>query len=907
MNKVFLRILLLCLWIGSTGKGVFALGNEPLVADSIAVYLKTGKGFLGQGKYSEAYELLSGASSICCPTSPEDTLMVYLQLEAGLAAYLMGEPKLASEHYQVVLERKDLADRTSPRTQMDANYRMGIAFRELGDLYLAIDYLEDALHLAELGEKDNMDIGKCNNALGNLQIRLRNFPAALRNYQDAKEIIALKFGPEHPHVASILGNMGMAYQELDSFLAALGAHFDALTIREKVLRRNHPTIALNHNNLGDAYLAMGNLEVAEFHYLKSLEIWQSELGPDHINVAIANYNLGDVYRGRKEWLPALEAYQNAIYKLDPEHTTIQWDAENLGTEPRSYTIYLEALRRKASLLREMGKAEDDLSLIRDHFDIYEAIHHLILEMRKGFKRESSSRELVAISLGAYEEAVQTCIDLSLSVSDGQKWDRNALNYAEAAKGVSLDAAIGTRNALKFDGPLAKLVERENEVQEEINGIQLAVDQMRKSGLGNPDSLFAMLSEFKSKYNTLIDSIKHQFPEYYELKHQSKEEWSLSWLQEMDQKTALLSYFVGEDSLFGFGILQGQIYVQNLLAKEDLWNLVEGFRNALVNRKPFWESNENLSRAILWPLLEQLGNIEFERMVIFRDGCLEYIPFEVLLVGDREDDGMLIEQVPISYGYSLRSYFRDRGAMNSPQSYLGFARGFEEGYETGEEKLTALPNAVEEVSEAGKLFAGKSFFNEDATESNLRNESGQGGILHLATHALLDDSNPLFSRLILGEEKGSEKKNDGNLYAYELFDLNIGAELAILSACNTGNGKLQSGEGMMSLARGFVYAGCPSILMNHWAASDRESALIIADFLNFLSEGMDKDIALQQAKLGYLRNADEVRSHPYFWAGLGLIGDARPMDLQHANEIPWFWLIGVIGLVLIGIIFLKFKR
>lgn len=907
MNKVFLRLLLLCLWLSSTGKGVFALDNDPLIADSVGVYLKTGKGLLGQGKYSEAYQLLSEATQVCCLPSPEDTLMVYLQLEAGLAAYLMGEPKLASEHYQVVLDRIDLTDRTSPRTLIDANYRMGIAFRELGDLYLAIDFLEDALHLAELGEEGNMDIGKCNNALGNLQIRLRNFPAALRNYQDAKEIIALKFGAGHSHVASILGNMGMAYQELDSFPAALSAHFAALAIRKKVLRNNHPTIALNHNNLGDAYLAMGDLEVAEFHYRKSLEMWQSELGPDHINIAIANYNLGDVHRGRKEWVQALEAYQQAIFKLDPEHATVQWDAENLGTEPRSYTIYLEALRRKASLLREMGMAEGDMSLLRDHFSIYEDIHHLILEMRKGFKRESSSRELVAISLGAYEEAVQTCIDLSASASGEQGWGRSALNFAEAAKGVSLDAAIGTRNALRFDGPLAGLVEREKVIQENINGTQLAIDQLRKSREGKPDSLFEILSEFKSDYNTLVDSIKHQFPDYYELKHQSKEEWSLSWLEEIDLETALLSYFVGEDSLFGFGIVRGQIFVQNLLSKEDLWKLVEEFRNALVNRKPFWEKNELLSEAILWPLLDQFGKNDFQRMVIFRDGCLEYIPFEVLLVGNREEDGMLIEQVPISYGYSLRSYFRDRGEMKTPQNYLGFARAFERGYKTEEETLSALPNAVEEVKNAGDLFTGMSFFNEDATESALRRESGQGGILHLATHALLDDGNPLFSRLILGEEKGDEQTADGSLYTYELFDLNIGAELAILSACNTGNGQLQSGEGMMSLARGFVYAGCPSILMNHWAASDRESALIISDFLGFLSEGVDKDRALQQAKLGYLKNADEVRSHPYFWAGLGLIGDARPMNLEQASEIPWFWLIGVVALVLIGITIMKFKR
>lgn len=869
----------------STGKGVFASYEGPMTADSLGQRLGAGKGLIGQGKYAEAYELLANTVDFAIASAGHDTLLIYLQLEAGLAAYLMGEPAKANDHYKAVLADEELAMQTSYRTVMDANYRIGIAYRELGDLYLAIDYLEEALHLAKQGPQQNMDIGKCQNALGNLQIRLRNYGTALDHYREAKEIIAEKFGPEHLHVGSILGNMGMAYQEIDSFQASLESHFAALAIRKKRLRENHPTIALNHNNLGDAYLAMGRLDEAEDQYKMSMEMWKGELGPDHVNVAIAHYNLGDIHRERKEWIPALDSYQQAIHILDPEHTTDNWLHEKKGREPRSYVIYLDAMRRKASTIRAMYKAENTAKEVYTISYYYQDLHDLILEMRKGFQREASSRELVGISLGIYEEAIQTCIDRSLYRQDDY---REALNYAEAAKGVSLDAALNSQDALRFTGPLAILVNREKDIKEKINGTKLAVELARKQGKVELDSIFNELSQAKEAYNKFVDTLKRNYPDYYELRHQGQENWSLSWLDEMQEGTALISYFIGEDSIYGFGVVREQVFAFNLMAKSELTQRVEHLQNALKNRKPLGKQAEELAELILLPVLAKLDWAKYDRLVIFRDGCLEYIPFEVLPY----EGEYLIQRFPISYGYSIRSYFHERGPMRLPQGYLGFARGF-----TGEssmEELAALPYAVEEVEEAADLFDGKMFLDDEASENTLRLEAERGGILHFATHALLDDRNPLYSKLLLSGNDEGIMENDGNLYTYEIFDLDLGAELAILSACNTGNGQLQSGEGMMSLARGFVYAGCPSILMNHWAASDRESGVIIKDFLGYLGEGMEKDIALQQAKVDYLDKADEIKSHPYFWAGLGLIGDSRPMNIESNGGGDWIWWLLVLG-------------
>ncbi len=922
----------------STGKGVFASGDGGMQQDSAQQEqtdsarleqqdsawqnLQSGKGLIGQGKYSEAYNLFANTLQSFSPSMPDDTLLVYLQLEAGLASYLMGAPETATRHYKTILkEEEKWAGRVSPRVWIDANYRLGIAYRELGDLYLAIDYLEAALQQANLGPEKNMDIGKCHNALGNLQIRLRNYELALGHYREAKGIIADKFGPEHLHVASVLGNMGLAYQELDSFQASLDAHFAALEIREKVLRKGHPTIALNHNNLGDTYLAMGELDRAEGEYKTSMDQWRRALGPDHINIAIAEYNLGDVLKQRGEWFLALEAYQRAINVLDPGHATVNWMVEKSGMEPRSYVIYLDALRRKAATLRAMdgvGEIHLDPYLIAG---IYQDLHRLVLEMRKGFQREASSRELVSISLGIYEEAIQSCL-VPVDSADDQSRILTALNYAEAAKGVSLDAALNSQEALKFTGPVASLVNREKEIQERITGTKLAIDDARSADPGSLDSLNRVLAESRTSYNELMDSLKYNFPDYYELKHQGQEEWSLSWLAEMEEGTALISYFIGVDSVYGFAAVQGQVFALNLISREELERRVEELRMALTNRKAITALAEELGAMILTPLLAEMDGAAFDRLVIFRDGYLEYIPFDILPLAG----GYLIEKFPLSYGYNIRSYFRDQRPLKSPQNYLGFARSFSgdtyrnasKGKVGGKREvgkgpksrdvigLAELPFALEEVKDAEDLLVGRIFLDGEASETALRKHAEQGGILHLATHALLDDRNPLYSKLLLAGDASGEMEKDGDLHAYELFALNLGSELTILSACNTGNGQLQSGEGMMSLARGFAYAGCPSILMNHWEASDRESGVIINDFLEYLAEGLEKDAALQKAKVDYLKNADEVRAHPYFWAGLGLVGNKRAMHLNRSGGLSGIWPVGVVGFVVLILVFIGFR-
>ena len=164
---------------------------------------------------------------------------------------------------------------------------------------------------------------------------------------------------------------------------------------------------------------------------------------------------------------------------------------------------------------------------------------------------------------------------------------------------------------------------------------------------------------------------------------------------------------------------------------------------------------------------------------------------------------------------------------------------------------------------------------------------------------------MLSKLVFYQDKDTIE--DGMLNAYELFGMDLNAGLAVLSACNTGTGKLMKGEGMMNLARGFIYAGVPGIVMTMWSVDDQSSAEIVESFYKYLDKGLSKDEALRQAKLDLLAQGDPLKSYPYYWAAYVTIGDYSPMKFVKPIWMTvYFSMLGLLSfaMILIQLLFIK---
>ena len=349
--------------------------------------------------------------------------------------------------------------------------------------------------------------------------------------------------------------------------------------------------------------------------------------------------------------------------------------------------------------------------------------------------------------------------------------------------------------------------------------------------------------------------------------------------------------------------------------------IDEFREIIIS-KDFSDESESrycelahhLYRQLIAPVEELLTG---RSLIIIPDGKLASIPFEALLTSrvqgpdnNSKDYPYLIKQHPVSYGYSstilLNSLHKSNNAAH--HSILSFAPSFQaddkallaELKERGAE-FVSLPGTKNEVAQILDIAGGEPYLDENASEANFKQLAPEYQVLHIATHGIIDDKNPMKSGLVFSKENDSIE--DGFLNVYELYSLRLNADMAVLSACNSGYGKLQQGEGVMSMARAFLYAGVPGIVMSQWSVNDKSSAKIMVSFYKGLNSGLSKAQAMQKAKLDYLQNADKLTANPYFWAGFVVIGN--PLPVAFSNTI-WYWWLLIVPVFLLGWIFLRKK-
>jgi CHAT domain-containing protein len=182
---------------------------------------------------------------------------------------------------------------------------------------------------------------------------------------------------------------------------------------------------------------------------------------------------------------------------------------------------------------------------------------------------------------------------------------------------------------------------------------------------------------------------------------------------------------------------------------------------------------------------------------------------------------------------------------------------------------SLPFTLQEVENLKAIYKDATIYTgDDAREARAKNECPEYRFVHFATHGILDELEPMYSGVVL--TLAGKQDEDGFLQAYEVYNLRLNTDLVVLSACQTGLGKIFKGEGVVGLSRAFMYAGTRSIAVSLWPVVDQSTALLMENFYEHLHDGKDKDEALRQAQL-HLLNETEF-ALPAFWAPFVLIGD-----------------------------------
>jgi len=420
---------------------------------------------------------------------------------------------------------------------------------------------------------------------------------------------------------------------------------------------------------------------------------------------------------------------------------------------------------------------------------------------------------------------------------------------------------------------------------------------------NSESGRNKLFQVTQEQTRLTDWIRKKYPQYYDIKYNNNSP-DLAQIQSFLQKkkSQIIEYYWGDSTIYIIGITSKDIKVYTL--KNDLYlkGLIEDYSMQLKNTHHFLEGESSFNKyvesasALFDLLVKPVIASSISDLIIIPDGQLSHIPFESMIQKqpinktiNYADLDYLINEFSISYSYSISLLLKQQTNNLADQPNIlafGFSTDTNNNHNTSNFKFrnsrADIPGTGNEIAGLSVLLPGKFLLGNEATESTFKREAHQYDILHFALHGTANPGNYLNTKLIFKDF--SDSLEDNILYPYELYNLNLKANLVVLSACETGLGKYYQGEGVYSLARAFAYTGCPLIVSSLWKINDRNSSSIMTSFYKKMVDGIPVHEALKEAKLEYLRGSDELSAHPSNWAAFIVIGNTNMESGSYQNII-----------------------
>lgn len=480
-----------------------------------------------------------------------------------------------------------------------------------------------------------------------------------------------------------------------------------------------------------------------------------------------------------------------------------------------------------------------------------------------------------------------------------------LDLTEIDRSTLLKARLDQFTGMRFAGVPDGIIAREGE-------LMAAMDDAADS----PD-LAHELDRVERAYVGFLDSLRTLHPRYYELRH-GERTVPLHEVRDalLDKGRSLLVHAFTTEHLYALVLRQDTCALVRLPAK-GMKEEVEALDRAIRGRDAasFLEQAHRVYEMVLAPLE---GMLKGDELLVVPDGVLHTVNFESLLDAPSTIDDMsqhlLLRRYAIAQLLSVTTAMQFTSIREDrPRGMLALAPGFSDemkhAYLSQVTDTNLLdraylayvrqPFAVKAANDLERMMSAHVMVGMAANEHDFREVAGTYGILHLGTHAEINPAAPMYSRLVLSKGHDSTG-SDGYLHAYELYELDLRAQLAVLTACETGAGRNDDGEGVRSLGHAFAYAGCPSLVMALWKIDEKVSSEIIARFYHHLSEGMPKHKALRQAKLDHLATAQDELALPYYWAGMVLVGDVGPVEVGGWRSYRWWLLGGALVLFLLAL-------
>jgi CHAT domain-containing protein/Tfp pilus assembly protein PilF len=742
---------------------------------------------------------------------------------------------------------------------------LGAVYYESGNYYQARNYF---LKAAEVLPKSHPFY---KGLYVNYNINLATVLFKLEAYDSAYRIFQ-RLLPYRIYQNEIYNNIGLISLHTN-------ASKKAIEYFRKVKYKNILQVGL-FNDIASAYFNLGDYKVAE-HYLDLAISNNSLFYKNNSNKDLGrSFKLkGDIEKESGHYNEALRYFQHSLNQLYSSFTdTLVNSVPSSFSGVFSYIDLFNTLLAKAEVWQLQYEQTDNISYAKEELATYQSAFALLSYIERTYDSDEARLFLGKVRYEIHSKPMELACELHARTGNPKLLED--LYYFDQQNKASV---------LSFNQEFSQVAQHTNlPILREVQDLKRRITALSIKANDIKDST-RLATIGLSIRNLEIQLGKKQEELAKRLPLPGTTAVSLKSLQSeiLDKETTLLSYTLSNDNLVRIEITKDSFNCYQQKLPPNFKQQVETYITSLASLAGAF--SEQISQQIYRLLIGDINQNTIKHLVIIPDNELVYLPFETLVNGTGR---YLIEEYSVQYKYST-SVLKTSGISlkhHQTTAFAPFALA-------GQGSFDQLPNSFSEI----KSLKGDKFVDSFATKYNFLKHLHDHPILHLATHAVVDNAKDNFSYIAFSGKDSIESR----LYSSEIYNLPLqNTDLVILSACETGAGNLIKGEGVMSLSRAFTYAGCPNIVTSLWKADDFSTSYITTRLHQYLDEGLPIDKALQQAKLDYLndKSINPRAKQPYYWSHLVFLG-----DLSKEQSHPWTWIVISIVFILSALILVLIKR
>ena len=855
------------------------------------LYSGLGNISLAQGKYKKAYEYhkkdLNFRIDKGDVNAPELSI-VYTNL--SIVKRSSGDLNAAYAYIDKALAHSNASQGVQSPAIANLYSVKGSIYFDLGQYNSAKQLMLRALEIKNNihGEK-HMSVANEYNNLGQVYKGLKNLDKALVSYRKAYEIQKQILGKVHPDIAITCSNIASILRKQDKKESALKFYNEAINIISSIYGDNHPDLASYYHNLALLYRDSKNEEKEMEFYVKARDILEAEQGTMTHSLILIYTNIAELLRRQKKYYSSMQNYQKAlkanVLGYNPAEGEFFTNPKLANYKDLNYMLY--AVKGKAEAMTAMYMRDSLYEYAEYSYKSYLLCDSIINRSRKSVVNQDDKLTLGNKTRNIYKDALLSATVLGYiqnSEKQKQEYYKKAFYFSEKNKAGVLSDAVNASEAKKFSGIPDSVLQVEKNISRQIaavkNELLKSYDEKVQKKLKN--KLFTLSNE----YRRFSDDIERQYPKYFQAKYKQKNIQVADIQKALEKNQVVRSYFLSPDEIIIFTLTHDNIKVWSEAKPEnfesEIKDMISYLTSGLKSEFSKYLQISNTIYKVLFPV-ELPENIS--ELIIIPDGILGVIPFEALTTKEYSGDIMafgdypfLIKDYKINYFYSASLFLQSLQNKNKKKgvdNWLGLAPIFSnlesrkiEGFYASE-----LPGTLDEIKKISSNIENNSgsavkYLGEEVTESKIKAlDFSDYDVVHIATHGTVDTENPELSGLLFYPEQGKE---DNILYSGEIYNLNLNTDLVVLSACETGLGKVSKSEGVIGLTRSFLYAGANNVIVSLWKVEDSSTSDLMQYFYDFAIQGNTWSESLHKAKLKMMERGGKY-AHPFFWSPFVLIG------------------------------------